>query len=89
MKRETGAGYDQTPPRLYLDPTATRHRGMVCIAAVALGLAAVASMLMWVVVGWIGWVPSMIEMFGVTGLRIPAGIAIGGLLLAAVGLNEF
>ena len=39
--------------------------------------------------GWLGLVPSLIEVFGMQGLRIPAGVAVGGLLLAAIGFNDF
>jgi hypothetical protein len=43
----------------------------------------------WLLVGWIPGIPSIIDVFGVTGLKIPAGIAIGGLLIAAIGFEDF
>jgi len=42
----------------------------------------------WVPVAWVGLAPSMIDTFGVVGLRIPASITIGGLLLAAIGFHK-
>lgn len=54
-----------------------------------IGVAAALLMLLWLIVGWTGMVPSMIDIFGIPGLRIPAGIAVGGLLMAAIGFNEF
>jgi hypothetical protein len=43
----------------------------------------------WVPVAWVGLVPSMVDVFGVIGLRAPASITIGGLLLAAIGFYDF
>jgi hypothetical protein len=43
----------------------------------------------WVPVAWVGLVPSMVDVFGVVGLRTPASITIGGLLLAAIGFHKF
>ena len=43
----------------------------------------------WVPAAWVGLVPSMIDTFGVVGLRTPASITIGGLLLAAIGFHKF
>ena len=43
----------------------------------------------WLLVGWIPGIPSIIDVFDVTGLKIPAGIAIGGLLIAAIGFEDF
>ena len=53
-----------------------------------LGLAMAAPMLVWLPLGLLPVVPSMIEVFGVLGLRTPAAIAVGGLLLAAIGFHE-
>ncbi|MGB5177708.1 MAG: hypothetical protein WBP44_03155 [Gammaproteobacteria bacterium] len=41
-------------------------------------------MLIWLLIGWFGWVPTMVEVFGIAGMRIPASVAVGGLLLAAI-----
>lgn len=38
----------------------------------------------WLPLGWIGWVPSMFEIFTVPGLRIPASIVVGSCLIAAI-----
>ncbi|MGB5450815.1 MAG: hypothetical protein WBN02_17830 [Sedimenticolaceae bacterium] len=42
----------------------------------------------WFVLGWVDIVPSMVDAFGVEGLRTPASITIGGLLLAAIGFHD-
>ena len=42
----------------------------------------------WAPLGFVSLVPSMIDVFGIVGLRIPAGITIAGLLIAAVGFYE-
>ena len=42
----------------------------------------------WLSLWWLGIAPSMIEVFGITGIRIPASFTIAGLLLAAFGFYE-
>ena len=42
----------------------------------------------WLPLGLLDSVPSLVDVFGVPGLRIPASIVIGGLLVAAVGFYE-
>lgn len=44
---------------------------------------------LWVPLGFTGLIPSMIEVFGIVGLRIPAAVTIAGLLVAAVGFHRF
>ena len=53
------------------------------------GLTATALMFAWLMGGLLGLTPSLIDVFGIEGLRIPAGIAIGGLLMSAIGFNKF
>lgn len=53
-----------------------------------LGLLVAAPFFLWIPLGFTGLVPPMIDVFGVVGLRIPAGAAIAGLLLAAIGFHE-
>ncbi|MFT7221905.1 MAG: hypothetical protein ACI8Z1_003528 [Candidatus Azotimanducaceae bacterium] len=53
-----------------------------------LGLLIAAPFFLWVPLGFTGLVPPMIDVFGVVGLRIPAGATIAGLLLAAIGFHE-
>jgi hypothetical protein len=43
---------------------------------------------LWVPIGLLKGVPSMIDVFGIVGLRTPAAITIAGLLLAAIGFYE-
>jgi hypothetical protein len=38
----------------------------------------------WLLIGWFGWAPSLVEVFGVAGIRTPASITVAGLLLAAI-----
>ena len=54
-----------------------------------LGLGMVVTMLLWALLGLLPGIPSVIEVFGVTDLKIPAGIVIAGLLLAAIGFEDF
>ena len=53
-----------------------------------LGVLAAFPFLAWFAVGWIEVVPSMEDTFGVAGLRTPAAITVGGLLLAAIGFYD-
>ena len=44
--------------------------------------------LAWLLLGFVPGIPSMVDVFGVTGMRTPASITIVGLLLAAIGFYE-
>jgi hypothetical protein len=52
------------------------------------GVAIATPFFLWVPLGFTGLIPSMIDVFGVVGLRIPAAVTIAGLLLAAVGFHR-
>lgn len=54
-----------------------------------LGLLATGLMFVWLVLGWTGVTYSILDVFGMSGIRYPTGVAIGGLLLAAVSFNKF
>ena len=55
----------------------------------SIGLIGAILMLVWLITSLLGLTVSIIDIFGMEGIRIPAGIAIGGLILAAVGFNKF
>ena len=61
----------------------------ISYVAGVLGLTVSALMLVWLPLGVIESVPSMVDVFGMDGLRVPASCAVGGLLLAAVGFNKW
>ena len=65
-------------------PARSRYRRL--LGWFGLGLAL--PFFIWVLLWWLGVAPSMIEVFGVTGIRIPASVTIAGLLFAAVGFYE-
>ncbi len=48
------------------------------------GVALAAAFFVWLLIGWFGWVPTMVDTFGVAGMRTPASITVAGLLLAAI-----
>ena len=52
------------------------------------GVVIAAPFFLWVPIGLTGLVPSMIDVFGLVGVRIPAAVTIAGLLLAAVGFHR-
>lgn len=58
----------------------------------AVGIAACAVALafpLWLLAGWLGWVTAPVEVFGVPGLRTPAGVTVAALLVAAIAFwNE-
>jgi|TARA_B110000971_G_C20039246_1_gene516515 hypothetical protein len=62
-------------------------RGLLPLAG-WVGVIIAAPFFLWVPLGFTGLIPSMIDVFGVVGLRIPAGVTIAGLLLAAVGFHR-
>ncbi|WP_346838330.1 hypothetical protein [Microbulbifer sp. SAOS-129_SWC] len=53
------------------------------------GLLLVLPIVLWLPLGWLGLVPTMVAVFGVSGLRLPAGIVVAGLLIAAVGFWDY
>lgn len=52
-----------------------------CLGVVGLGLG-------WLVVGALGVVPSMVGVLGWSGIRIPAAIVVGCLLVASLALGQ-
>ena len=52
------------------------------------GVLAATFFFIWLLIGWIGWAPSMVDVFGVAGMRTPASITVAGLLLAAIAFWE-
>lgn len=53
------------------------------------GVAIALPFFIWVPLALVSPLPTMIDVFGVVGLRIPAAITIGGLLMAAIGFHKF
>ncbi len=53
-----------------------------------IGVVVAAPFFLWVPLGFTSFIPSMIDVFGIVGLRIPAAVTIAGLLLAAVGFHR-
>ena len=53
-----------------------------------LGVGLALSFFGWLLVGLIPGIPDMVDVFGVEGLRTPAGVAITGLLMGAIGFFE-
>lgn len=74
---------------MQIDPSRRilRHRSRRLLGW--LGLAVVTPLVLWLPLGMLPQVPSLIEVYGIEGLRTPAGVAVGGLLLAAIGFHDF
>lgn len=53
-----------------------------------LGIATFLPFLIWLPLGLAPAVPSIVDVFGIDGLKVPAGIVIAGLLMAAVGFED-
>ncbi len=53
------------------------------------GIAVAMPVFAWALLGLVPGIPSMVEVFGIPGLRIPASVAVGGLLLAAIGFWDY
>ena len=52
------------------------------------GLAVSVPFVLWFVLGLLGVVPSLVQVYGMEGLRIPASCTVGGLLAAAAGFHD-
>jgi hypothetical protein len=64
------------------------RRGWLRLSVGLLGVALAGAFFVWLLIGWYGWVPSMVDTFGVAGMRTPAAITVAGLLLAAISFWE-
>lgn len=53
------------------------------------GLALAGGYFSWLVLGFLPWLPSMVDVWGVPGLRWPTAVAVLGLLTAAIGFWDF
>ena len=53
------------------------------------GIAMALPFFIWLPLGLMPSIPSIIDVFGIDGLKVPTGIVIGGLLLAAIGYEDF
>ncbi len=65
---------------------AMRHFGLRTIGYVGILLAL--PFFVWLPLGFLEAVPSMVDVFGIPGLRVPASLTVAGLLLAAIGFWE-
>jgi hypothetical protein len=54
-----------------------------------LGMVMALPFFIWVVLGLIPSIPSIVDVFGIDGLKIPTSVVIGGLMLAAIGYEDF
>lgn len=71
-------------------PSANRRRlDFIKKCARYLGIAMFSPFLVWLLVGLVPAVPSIIDVFGMGGLRVPTGVVIAGLVLAAFGFEDF
>lgn len=53
------------------------------------GVALAAPLFVWLAIGWLPFVPSVVDVFGVHGLRWPAAVTVFGLLVAAIGFWDY
>jgi len=73
---------------------AAQSRGAITIsrqmlrAVGVIGVTMTVPMAAWLLLGLTDAVPSMTEVLGIAGLRIPASISVCGLLMAAVGFHK-
>ena len=54
-----------------------------------LGILLAAPFFIWFPLSFLTSLPSMIDVFGIPGLRIPASFTVAGLLLAAIGFHRY
>jgi hypothetical protein len=63
--------------------------GRLRLSLGVVGIVVASAFLAWMLAGWLGWMPSMVAVFGVEGLRTPASITVGALLIAAIAFWEY
>lgn len=76
---------DQSENRSFL--TVSRKRLMLRGIGI-LGLVIALPFFLWFILGALGVIPSLVEVFGIVGLRTPAAFTIAGLLMAAIGFYD-
>jgi hypothetical protein len=54
-----------------------------------LGIAMALPFFIWVALGLVPSIPSIVDVFGINGLKHPTSIVIAGLMLAAIGYQDF
>ena len=64
------------------------EKGKLRTAVGIFGIAVASCFFIWLLLGWFGWVPTMVDVFGVTGMRTPASVTVAGLLIAAIAFWE-
>ena len=67
--------------------TRRRPRWRLVIGLAFLGVAALAGA--WMVAGLLPFVPSVVDLLGVAGVRSVAGVMVAGLLLASIAFADF
>ncbi len=70
--------------RIRTDATSTRRFRIIGWSGVVMAT----PFFVWLLLGGLGITPSIVDVFSIQGLRIPAAITIAGLLLAAVGFQD-
>lgn len=73
-------------PTLFQRPA---HLNRIRLSLGLLGTVVASAFLVWLLAGWLGWMPDMVDVFGVAGMRTPAAITVAALLLAAVSFWEY
>lgn len=80
----------RSTPLFDLEPAERGRRlGIWRVRAGIAVVAFAAFFVLWLIVGSLGMMASPLDVFGVNGLRILAGLSIGGLLAASVILADF
>lgn len=54
-----------------------------------LGIGIALPFFIWAPLGLLPFVPSIVDVFGIASLKVPASFVIGGLMMAAVGFEDF
>jgi hypothetical protein len=54
-----------------------------------IGISMALPFFIWVPLSLITSIPSIVDVFGIDGLKLPTGIVIAGLMLAAIGYENF
>jgi hypothetical protein len=86
MKNKTATANDNSKASFFSRERHNRH--FLLYVAGWVGVVIATPFFLWVPLGLIGLAPSMIDVFGIVGLRTPAAVTIAGLMLAAVGFHQ-
>jgi len=89
LKREkAGSGIYKTMSKKITKFLTGAQKQLLFRSIGVLGLVLAVPFFLWFILGSLGVIPSLVDVFGIVGLRTPAAFTVAGLLMAAIGFYD-